>query len=275
VFQVEVDSNVGPISGDPDRLQQIVWNLLTNSVKFTNKGGRIDVALFAEGSDAVLTVRDTGIGMSAELLPYVFERFKQGVSSASRAHGGLGIGLALVLHLTEMHGGTVVAESEGEGLGSTFTIRFPMQGSRAVADNAAGSVADAAHGAVGAGALAGHSVLVIDDDQDARDLINTTLLYAGASVVSASSMQEALSLLQQSVPHAIVSDVAMPNGTGYDLIKEVRRTPATARIPAIALTAFGRVEDRERALAAGFNLHMTKPVDPQALVHAIATLLRG
>ena len=270
-IHVDLDPRVGQISGDPDRLQQVVWNLLTNSVKFTNKGGRIDVSLTGEGSEAVLKVRDTGIGMAPDLLPHVFERFRQGASSASRAHGGLGIGLALVRHLAEMHDGTVIAESEGEGRGSTFTMRLPMHGTRSITETPAGEPSDV----VQAASLVGATVLVVDDDEDARDLIATTLRHAGASVVCAASVQEALSCVRKSAAQVIVSDIAMPNGTGYDFIREVRGSVATARIPAIALTAFGRVEDRERALATGFNLHMTKPVDPQSLVEAIATLLRG
>ena len=272
---VELDASVGPISGDPDRLQQIVWNLLTNSVKFTNKGGRIDVSLTAEGEDAVLRVKDTGIGMPADLLPYIFERFRQGASSASRAHGGLGIGLALVRHLVEMHGGTVEAHSDGEGHGSTFTIRVPTLGTRAVADKPALSSVAASGTTQGVGALAGVSVIVVDDDKDARDLITTTLTHAGASVLAAGSMVEALTVLRSSSPQALVSDIAMPNGTGYELIREIRVMPHVAKIPAIALTAFGRVEDRERALTAGFNYHITKPVDPHHLVRAVMTALKG
>ena len=272
---VDVDPRVGPISGDPGRLQQIVWNLLTNSVKFTNKGGRIEVSLAGEGSDAVLCVKDTGIGMSSELLPHIFERFRQGASSASRAHGGLGIGLALVQHLVEMHGGTVEARSDGDGHGSTFTLRMPMLGTRAVSDRPLLSNLDGAGAAQGTGALAGVSIVVVDDDKDARDLISTTLVHAGATVLSAGSMMEALQVLRSATPQALVSDIAMPNGTGYELIGEVRRLPQLAKIPAIALTAFGRVEDRERALAAGFNYHITKPVDPQYLVRAVMTALRG
>jgi PAS domain S-box-containing protein len=270
---LDLDPEVGPISGDPDRLQQIVWNLLTNSVKFTNKGGRIEVSLRAEGSDAVLRVKDTGIGMPPDLLPHVFERFRQGVSSPSRAHGGLGIGLALVRHLAEMHGGTVIAESEGEGKGSVFTLRLPMLGTRAVAERpplASPDAGDVRRMSV----LTGKNVLVVDDDQDARDLISTTLRHAGANVSSAASMQAALELMRASVPQAIVSDIAMPGGTGYDFIREVRRMTEVANIPAIALTAYGRVEDRERALQAGFNYHITKPVDPQSLVHALSTALQ-
>jgi PAS domain S-box-containing protein len=271
----EFDARVGPVSADPDRLQQIVWNLLNNSVKFTNKGGHVEVTLRADGSDAVLSVKDSGIGMSAELLPHVFERFRQGASSASRAHGGLGIGLALVRHLAEMHGGTVSAESEGEGRGSCFTLRLPMLASRAVADRPHHGVADAVPGLHGAGALDGVSLLVVDDDEDARDLISTTLRHAGASVIAAASMHEALAKLREFVPHALVSDIAMPNGTGYELVRQMRGISESAKIPAIALTAFGRVEDRARALEAGFNYHMTKPVDPQHLVHVVVTALRG
>ena len=272
---IELDANVGPILGDPDRLQQIVWNLLTNSVKFTNKGGRIDVSLTAVGSDAVLRVKDNGIGMSAELLPHIFERFRQGASSASRAHGGLGIGLALVDHLVEMHGGTVEAHSDGDGQGSTFTLRMPTLGTRAVTEKPALSGIDASGVAHGSGALAGVNIVVVDDDKDARDLISTTLAHAGANVLPASSMAEALNTLQSAAPQALVSDIAMPNGTGYELIRAIRLVPHLAKIPAIALTAFGRVEDRERALAAGFNYHITKPVDPDHLVRAIVTALRG
>jgi CheY-like chemotaxis protein len=220
-------------------------------------------------------VKDTGIGISAELLPHVFERFRQGVSSASRTHGGLGIGLALVRHFAEMHGGTIEAQSDGDGHGSLFILRVPMLGARAVAEKALLTTADSTSTVEGAGILAGLSVLVVDDDQDARDLISTTLRYAGANVVSACSMAEALEAMRAAAPHALVSDIAMPSGTGYDLIREIRRMAQHAKLPAIALTAYGRPEDRERALAAGFNYHITKPVDPQHLVHAVIKALRA
>jgi CheY-like chemotaxis protein len=266
---VELDPQVGPISGDPDRLQQVVWNLLTNSVKFTPKGGRIDVSLVVEGSDAVLRVRDTGIGMASELLPHVFERFRQGTSSPSRAYSGLGIGLALVRHLTEMHGGTVVAESDGLDRGSAFIVRVPMLGTRAVPEPPAISLCEAP-GNVSGGALSRLTVLVVDDDEDARDLISTTLQHEGARVLAAASLREALEILATTTPDVVLSDIAMPNGTGYDLAKQLRTTPTLAAIPAIALTAYGRVEDRERALDAGFNFHMVKPVEPLHLVQTVA-----
>jgi CheY-like chemotaxis protein len=264
---------VGPISGDPDRLQQIVWNLLTNSVKFTNKGGRIEVSLRADGADAVLRVKDSGIGIAPDLLPHVFERFRQGVSSPSRVHGGLGIGLALVRHIAEMHGGSVAAESDGDGKGSAFTLRIPMMALRSSPERPVltpGDPPDASK----TRALSEVKVLVVDDDQDARDLIATTLHHAGANVSSASTMQEALEVIRAQPPQAVVSDIAMPSGTGYDLIGEMRKMPGLATIPAIALTAYGRVEDRDCALAAGFNFHVTKPVDPHQLVQILSEALR-
>jgi signal transduction histidine kinase/CheY-like chemotaxis protein len=271
---VELDPQVGPISGDPDRLQQVVWNLLTNSVKFTPKGGRIDVSLAVDGSEAVLRVTDTGIGIGPDLLPHVFERFRQGASSPSRAYSGLGIGLALVRHLAEMHGGTVVAESGGQDLGSAFTVRLPMLGLRAVAEQPAISPQDALGDVLG-GALNQLTVLVVDDDEDARDLISTTLQHEGARVLTAASLREALEILVDATPDVVVSDIAMPNGTGYDLAKWLRTSPKHASIPAIALTAYGRVEDHERALTAGFNLHLVKPVEPLHLVQTVAAVVRA
>ncbi len=267
---LNLDPAVGPISGDPDRLQQIVWNLLTNSVKFTPKGGSIEITLLTDGSDAVLRVADTGMGIGSELLPHVFERFRQGTSSPSRTHGGLGIGLALVRHLTEMHGGTVVAASEGQDRGTSFTIRIPVLGGRAMVEQASlvpiEELAQGAH----AHLLDDFTVLVVDDDADARDLIGTALRHAGANVVPAASVRDALDILQATQPHVLVSDIAMPNGTGYDLIREIRLMPHLAHLPAIALTAYGRVEDRDRALSAGFNFHIVKPVEPLHLLHAVA-----
>jgi len=270
---LDLDSRVGSISGDADRLQQIVWNLLTNSVKFTPKGGRIDVSLTAEGSDAVLSVTDNGSGISADLLPHVFERFRQGTSSASRAHGGLGIGLALVRHLTELHGGTALAASDGDGRGASFTVRIPMLGTRAVSELSALAGAEGTASKANALVLDRVSILVVEDDNDARDLIATTLRYAGAQVTTAPSANAALEWLESSAPDIIVSDIAMPDGTGYDLVKQLRATPRLSRIPAIALTAYGRVEDRDRALNAGFNYHVVKPVEPMHLVHAVAAAL--
>jgi PAS domain S-box-containing protein len=268
---LDLPANVGAIHGDPDRLQQVIWNLLTNSVKFTPRGGRIRVALRANGSDAVLQISDSGAGIGADLLPHVFERFRQGVSSASRTHGGLGIGLALVRHLTEMHGGTVEAASDGEDRGSTFTVRLPMVGTRAVLDREPLSPRDtSARGEVD-NVLAGLKILVVDDDPDARDLVTVTLRHAGAEVRPVGSAREAMEALNEAVPHVLVSDIAMPNGTGYDLVQQVRTTARMAQLPAIALTAYDRPEDRERSLKAGFDFHVGKPVDPQYLVHVVVS----
>ncbi|MEP7246364.1 MAG: ATP-binding protein, partial [Gammaproteobacteria bacterium] len=233
---LELDPRVGPISGDPDRLQQVVWNLLTNSVKFTPKGGSITVSITAEGSDAVLRVTDTGMGIAPDLLPHVFERFRQGTSSASRTHGGLGIGLALVRHLTEMHGGTVVAESGGEGQGASFTVRMPVLGGRAVAEQPSLAPVEPLMDGARADVLGQLMILVVDDDEDARDLISTALRHAGAQVMPAASARDALEILQTTTPHVLVSDIAMPNGTGYDLVRQIRAMPAIATIPALALT---------------------------------------
>jgi len=268
-LEVRLDPQVGPISGDADRLQQVVWNLLTNSVKFTPKGGRIDVSLEVEGSDAVVSVKDTGIGIASDLLPHVFERFRQGASSASRAYSGLGIGLALVRHLTEMHGGTASAESDGQDRGCTLTVRLPMLGTRAVIEQVAVSPRDASNVPT-AGALNSLTVLVVDDDEDARDLISTTLQHEGANVLAAASLRAALDILTSTLPDVVVSDIAMPNGTGYDLARQIRANPRMAAVPAIALTAYGRMEDRERALKAGFDSHLVKPVEPLHLVEAVA-----
>ena len=272
-LHVELDPNVGPISGDADRLQQVVWNLLTNSVKFTPKGGRIDVSLGVEGSDAVVRVTDTGIGIAPDLLPHIFERFRQGASSPSRAYSGLGIGLALVQHLTEMHGGTAVAESDGADHGCTLTVRMPMLGARALAEPPAISLRDQPKDVVH-GALNRLTVLVVDDDEDARDLIKTTLEHEGARVLSAGSLRLAMEILESETPDVVVSDIAMPNGTGYDLARQIRTNPRLATLPAIALTAYGRVEDHDRALSAGFDAHIVKPVEPLHLVETVAAAVR-
>lgn len=266
---LDLRTGVGPINGDPDRLRQIVWNLLTNSLKFTGKGGRIEVSLDAEGSDAVVRVTDNGSGIAPDLLPYIFERFRQGSSSPARTHGGLGIGLALVRHLVEMHGGTVVAASDGDGHGASFTIRLPMLSQRASSGmESAESSSGRDH--TDAMLLDRVQVLVLEDDPDARDLISTTLRHAGALVTAVASMPEALEFLTTNVPQVVVSDIAMPNGTGHDFVRHLRSMPHLAKVPAIALTAYARSEDRVRSLEAGFDSHIGKPVDPPMLVRAVA-----
>ena len=273
---VELQPSAGLVEGDPDRLQQIVWNLLSNAIKFTPAGGRVDVALTSDGKEVALTVCDTGIGISPELLPHIFERFRQGVSTASRSQGGLGIGLALVLHLVELHGGQIDAESGGEGRGACFTVRLPaceQPALRAAADPGTPPVEPAV---AGDEALAGLRALVVDDDDDARELVATVLARAGAAVVTAASAAEALRELDASHPDLLVSDIAMPGVTGLELMEEVRRRRGES-LPAVALSAYGRAEDRDRALGAGFDFHLVKPVDARALVVAVAraAALRG
>jgi PAS domain S-box-containing protein len=268
---VAVDRSVPPVQGDPDRLQQIAWNLLTNSIKFTPRDGRIEVRLGREGSEAVIAVSDNGVGIPADLLPHVFERFRQGTSTESRSHGGLGIGLALVRHLVELHGGRVTAESEGEGCGATFTVSLPLLGQPAVVVPVLpGAPASLLARGDSPRALEGLRVLVVDDEPDARDLICTALRQAGAEAVPAAAVAEALELLESLVPDVVLSDIAMPTATGYDLLRQARDRPRTAKVPMVALTAYNRLEDRERALHAGFDAHVGKPVEPLALVRAVA-----
>jgi signal transduction histidine kinase/ActR/RegA family two-component response regulator len=261
--------------GDADRLQQVVWNLLSNAVKFTTSGGSIQVRVARGGSSVSLNVTDTGQGIEPDFLPFVFERFKQADASTTRRIGGLGLGLALVRHLVELHGGMVTAHSPGLGLGSTFAITLPI---RAVI----GVKADAEQGAQAASApapsqrtvLQGVRILVVDDDEDARELLTTVLTRAGASVESAGSAAQGYAALVQSKPHVLVSDIGMADEDGYSFLRRVRALPAAdgGKIPALALIAYNRNEDRNQALAAGFTTHLGKPVNPNELLAAVARL---
>jgi PAS domain S-box-containing protein len=265
-----VERSAAVVLGDPDRLQQIVWNLLANSIKFTPRGGRIEVDLSADDQNAVLQVKDTGVGIEADFLPHVFERFRQGASSESRSFGGLGIGLALVRHLVELHGGWVSAHSAGRDRGATFVIHLPIVAARTVSVSRSRAAHSQPAAQLGPHALDRVRVLVVDDDPDARDIIGTSLRQAGAHVTVAASVREALDVLESSEFDVLVSDIAMPDGTGYDLVRAVRARPLTAHLPAVALTAYSRTEDRERALSAGFNFHVGKPFELFALVRAVA-----
>ena len=277
--KIEVVSIVeGPatIMGDGERLQQVVWNLLSNAIKFTPNGGRIEVRLRTRGDEVDLEVTDSGKGIPPEFLPYVFDRFRQADSSSTRAHGGLGIGLALVRHLVELHGGSVQAKSAGEGRGSTFAIRLPVAGPALepgdVAPVPAATVSRAS--LTGLPTLEGLRVLVVDDEADARDLIGVILRGRGAAVDAAASAGEALDAIERARPDVVVSDISMPESDGYEFIRELRRRDAAAGAvtPAVALTAYARSQDRERALAAGFQLHLAKPVEPDDLVLAVAQM---
>lgn len=277
-----IDPHPGPVSGDPDRLQQIVWNLLTNAIKFTPPGGHVRLALRRAGPHVEVEVSDTGRGISAELLPLLFERFRQADSSSTRAHGGLGIGLALVRHLTELHGGTVHAASPGPGQGATFTVALPLRTSPPHPGPGAGSRAAGAAAAAPAGgpdpvpvpALAGLRVLVVDDDRDALELLGQMLAQAGAEVEAASSVRAAVEAMSRARPDVVVSDIEMPGEDGYALIARIRARASDGDdvIPAVAVTAYGRIEDRIRSLAAGYQQHLSKPVEPTELVAVVGRL---
>jgi PAS domain S-box-containing protein len=270
-----LDSLAGPVSGDAARLQQVVWNLLANAVKFTPKGGQVQVLLERVNSHVEISVIDTGIGIQPEFLPHVFDRFRQGDASTTRRHAGLGLGLAIVKQLVEMHGGSIRAKSPGEGQGATFTLMLPItvvHPERSEPQKARPKERDATADACPDGDLAGLRVLVVDDEPDARQLLRRVLTDSQAEVAVASSSAEALAVIGAFRPDVIVCDIGMPEQDGYDLIHRVRANPATKDIPAAALTAFARPEDRKRSLMAGFQTHVAKPVDPAELKAVVASL---
>jgi signal transduction histidine kinase/ActR/RegA family two-component response regulator len=261
---VSLDPAAARIAGDAARLQQMVWNLVSNAVKFTHAGGRVDVRLSRVEDGVDIQVADTGEGIAPEVLPFVFDRFRQADSTITRRHGGLGLGLAIVRHLTELHEGTIEAESPGEGYGATFTIHL-----RAL-DEAAEAEPEASRPP-----LQGVQVLVVEDDPDSLDMLSFLLTEAGASVRTATSTAEALILLRWIQPHVLLSDLAMPDEDGYSLIRTVRKgeRPGSPRLPAVALTAYVRVQDRARAVEAGFDMFVEKPVDPDELIAVVSGLV--
>jgi PAS domain S-box-containing protein len=262
----------GIVMGDKDRLQQIVWNLLTNAIKFTPKKGRIHVVIKRVNSHVEICMTDTGQGIAPEFLGQVFDRFRQGESTTTRRYGGLGLGLSIVKHLTELHGGTVRVESEGIGLGSTFTISLPLQAARhdeAMAD--AQRLAQLDQAATEPD-LSGIKVLVVDDEEDSLSVVSRILQRRGANVLGTTTMKEALDEFIKFGPDVVVSDIGMPEHDGYELINRLRSLPGGRTVPAIALTALARGEDRTRALRAGFQLHVAKPVDFSELVAVVQNL---
>ena len=273
-----LDSGQAPISGDPERLQQILWNLVSNAVKFTDRGGRVQVRLEHRDSHVEITVSDTGIGIEQEFLPFVFDRFRQGDSGVTREHGGLGLGLAITKHLVEMHGGTIDATSGGRGTGATFRVKLPRRivHSRQRDEPRTRSQAHHSGADLPAATLLGISVLAVDDDADALMMVREILEAAGARVTTADSAREALSLIEVDPPDVLLADVGMPRMSGFDLITEVRRSAnrQVREIPAAALTAYVRSEDRAHALRSGFQLHLAKPIDPAELMAAIASLAK-
>ena len=278
--QVVLDFGAGFVLGDPVRLQQVIWNLLSNAIKFTPKHGRVQIQLERINSHVEIAVSDTGPGIDEEFLPYVFERFRQADSSITRKHGGLGLGLAIVRHLVELHGGSVEASNRADGPGAIFVVKLPVMVVRApmgapqpeparIHTNVSGRVPFDCPPE-----LHGIKVLAVDDEADARHLLTTVLERCGAEVRTCSSAAEAITILQDYEPDILISDIGMPDETGYDLIEKVRAGKAgcSDRIPAVALTAYARVEDRLHALTAGYNMHVPKPVEPAELAVVIASL---
>ena len=279
-----IDETAGPISGDPARLKQVVGNLLSNAIKFTNQGGHIEISLERSDGRAQLRVQDNGIGIDSDVLPHIFERFKQADSSNVRAHGGLGLGLAIVQHLVREHSGTVNAESPGPEKGATFTVDFPLAASEVAAESVAQvnlfSTALRNRKASEYGftpcALDGINVLIVEDEPDTRDLLTTILQECGANVDAVGSAKDAITAIQHNLPNVLLSDIGMSGENGYDLIKEIRALPPEkgGNIPAVALTAYAGSLDRRRALIAGFHVHLAKPVEPDELLAVIGSLGR-
>jgi PAS domain S-box-containing protein len=264
---------VGQVAGDPGRLQQVVWNLLSNAIKFTPSGGHIGVTLRRVDSHAEITVADTGAGINAEFLPHIFDRFHQADRSITRRFGGLGLGLSIVKHLVELHGGTAHVDSGGEGKGATFTIKLPTSN---VVDAPEGAMPSAnVNEAVQDLPLDGIRVLLVEDEADTREFVTRLLETHRARVLSAASAAEALSLFAAEVPDIVVSDIGLPGVDGYDLMEEIRRKSVAdgGGVPAIALTAYARSEDRTRALLAGYQAHLAKPVEPSELVATVASFV--
>jgi PAS domain S-box-containing protein len=269
-IEVQVDDGAARVNGDANRLQQIVWNLVSNAVKFTPRGGAVHVRQAAEGDAAVLEVRDEGRGIRSEFLPHVFDRFRQAEEGREASQGGLGLGLAIVRHLVELHGGTVQAASAGEGQGAVFTVRLPLLPAGSAEPERPSDTAAA--GAPRQPSLEGVRVLVVDDDADVRGMMETVLSERGAQVTAAASAGEALDSVAREAPDVLVSDLAMPEMDGYALLRELRGRPETPRIPAAAVTAYARTEDRRQALLAGFQMHVAKPIEPDELVAVVASL---
>jgi len=264
---------VGPVSGDAQRLQQVIWNLLSNSIKFTPRGGCVDVRIEQEGSTVRMVVSDTGQGIDPQFLPHVFDRFRQASSTPGKTQRkGLGLGLAIVRHLVEAHAGSVSATSDGVGTGATFVVELPVMVGRTVLTT------EPSHrfptGLETSFSLTGIRILVVDDDEDAREMLKIALHQYGADVRIAASAEEALAAMAEDPPDVLVSDIEMPETNGYDLVRHMRQSEEgeLRRMPAVALTAYARTEDRVKALVAGFQTHVPKPVEPAELVTVIASL---
>jgi signal transduction histidine kinase/ActR/RegA family two-component response regulator len=281
-LQVVLDPRAGPVRGDPNRLQQVFWNLLINAMKFTRKDGRVAVTLARVNSHLEVEISDNGEGIDPAFLPYVFDRFRQADASSARRHGGLGLGLSIVKQLVELHGGAISAKSAGRDLGATFRVSLPLM---ATSEDALGTDVSRQHPKRSASIsafeeiepsdLTGVRVLVVDDEPDARSLIQRLLQDCHAIVVTAGTAEEAVQMLLSNTPDVLVSDIGMPGEDGYTLIRRIRSlTQPSGVIPAIALTAYARIEDRVKAIHAGFQLHLSKPVEPVELVAMVRSLAR-
>lgn len=271
-IRVELAERNIPILADSTRIQQVVWNILTNAIKFTPYGGKITIEVGRSEAEAEIRVTDTGQGISADFLPYVFDRFQQADSSTTRIHGGLGLGLAIVRHLVELHGGSVKAESAGQGQGATFTVTLPCINTVSVQDS---DYTDTDGAAISADVLAGLRLLVVDDEFDTRDLLTLIFQQYGAEVRTAASAVQALDAFDAWRPDILVTDIGMPGEDGYSLLKKLRaleNAQGRGHIPALALTAYAKPEDRVRALSAGFQIYMSKPIEPTELVALVANL---
>jgi CheY-like chemotaxis protein len=277
-LQVSLDPKGGPVKGDPDRLQQIIWNLLSNAVKFTPNGGRVSVHTAWNESNVEIMVEDTGPGISKDFLPFVFDRFRQADSTSTRQYGGLGLGLSIVRHLVELHGGTVSVQSEGKNKGAKFSIMLPVhsqltESGTPRADCLANYSASALNGAP---RLDGIRILLVDDNADVRELFTTLLSTFGAEVRASSSAAEALDSIEESRPDVLISDIGMPIEDGYTLIEKVRAMEQgnDKQLPAVALTAYAGAQDRIRILSSGYQMHITKPVEGVELATVVASLVR-
>jgi CheY-like chemotaxis protein len=273
-----LDPRAAPVAGDPERLQQVIWNLVSNAVKFTSRGGQVQVRVECVNSHVEIIVSDTGIGIPPDFLPHIFERFRQADGGTTREHGGLGLGLAIARNLVELHGGSIHAASDGPGTGSTFRVSLPVMivhadtplerrvHPRGLDRESLVAVPD----------LRATRILAVDDDGDALLLVREILEHAGAEVTTVVSAEEALGALEASPPDVLIADLGMPGMDGFELIGRVRRSanPKVRRVPAAALTAYARSDDRAKALRTGFQLHLAKPVDPGELMAAIASLVQ-
>lgn len=275
-IQLDSTHHGGPtlVSGDGSRLQQVVWNLLSNAIKFAPRGGHVSAAVTTVDDDIQIVVEDDGPGVAPDFLPYVFDRFRQADSSSTRPKGGLGLGLAIVRHLIELHGGTVEAANREGGKGARFTVRLPRRGPDGGGDTMAALFPQEGDYAGDAASLKKVRVMIVDDEEDARDLLATVLRSAGADVVTAASAAEALTLVERHRPDVFIADLEMPGEDGYSLIRKIRHLPGMdgVEMPAIALTAYAAQEDRLRALGAGFQIHVAKPARPRELIEVVAGL---